>query len=328
MDMNKSPAFQLYPGDWLSSMTVTMMTPAQEGAYFRLLCYDWSNDGIPDDDQILSSLSRLGEGWFNGGSTAIKKCFEPHPEKYGFLTNGRLEKEREKQKIWREKSSIGGKKSAESRRNKSKSQSDESLKGGSTNNDEMVEPKANISSSSSSSSSNSITNRNTIDTCTQQGWDADAGWSGIDSDFRDRMAKAYPNVVLDRELDAMHEWLLSNPRKANKKNWRAFITNWLNKVQRNAKSGKFFEPDQRMQIIGKIVGRTEDDLWSAEEVADFNAIPQITRGQVDLLTAYYNAPLPKAEDFRCKSLGSLIKNWTREIDKARAWFVEQKGVEA
>ena len=39
--MGKSPAFQFYPNDWLSSPRITMMSPAEEGAYIRLLCYDW-----------------------------------------------------------------------------------------------------------------------------------------------------------------------------------------------------------------------------------------------------------------------------------------------
>lgn len=152
----KSPAFQFYPADWLSSPKVALMTPAEEGAYIRLLSYDWSNDGIPDDDAQLAALSRLGEGWLNSGSTVVKKCFEPHPRKDGFLTNRRLEKERLKQQNWRNKSRIGGQKSAENRRKQAKIRhtQDES-KGGSR----VVQPKGNSSSSSSSSSSESVFTR-------------------------------------------------------------------------------------------------------------------------------------------------------------------------
>jgi len=124
-------------------MTITMMDAAHEGAYIRLLCYDWMNDGIPDDDAKLAAISRLGEGWFKGGSTAVKNCFNQHPTKDGFLTNPRLQIEREKQDEWREKSKAGGIKSAESRRKKS-------AKGGSTTVSRVVEPKGNTSSSSSS----------------------------------------------------------------------------------------------------------------------------------------------------------------------------------
>lgn len=150
--MSKSPAFQFYPADWLSSQTITLMAPEHEGAYIRLLCFDWAQDGIPDDDTLLSRLSRLNEGWFNGGSIVVKKCFTPHPQKPGFLTNSRLQIEREKQKKWSEKSTEGGKKSAETRAKKAQ------LKGGSKmvepKGNRTVEPKGNSSSSSMSSSSN------------------------------------------------------------------------------------------------------------------------------------------------------------------------------
>jgi len=36
--MAKRPAFQFYPDSWLSSMDITLMTIAEEGAYHRLLC--------------------------------------------------------------------------------------------------------------------------------------------------------------------------------------------------------------------------------------------------------------------------------------------------
>lgn len=144
--MAKSPAFQFYPNDWLSSPHVALMTPEQEGGYIHLLCYDWANDGIPDDDKLLAALSRLGEGWLNGGSTVVKERFNQHPTKAGFLTNRRLQEERERQEIWREKSRQGGIVSGKTRTyNKTK--------GGC----QMVEPNANSSSSSSSSSSVLIT---------------------------------------------------------------------------------------------------------------------------------------------------------------------------
>lgn len=153
MSTAKAPAFQFYPGDWLASGNIILMTPEQEGGYIRLLCYDWSGDGIVDNDAVLAALSRLGEGWLNGGSEIIRKCFVPHPEKPGFITNPRIQKEREKQRNWKEKSREGGLKSAASR-GKGKG------KGGSTKPkpkaNRPVEPKGNSSSSSSSSDNTPI----------------------------------------------------------------------------------------------------------------------------------------------------------------------------
>jgi uncharacterized protein YdaU (DUF1376 family) len=122
------------------------MTPAEEGAYIRLLCIAWnSNDcGLPDDDKELAVLSRLNEGWFNGSSTKIRKCFK---KRGGRLFNLRLLSERKKQAEWRRKSREGGLKSGKSRKNKDKDTNHPS---------QMVptkdEPKGNTSSTSSSSS--------------------------------------------------------------------------------------------------------------------------------------------------------------------------------
>jgi uncharacterized protein YdaU (DUF1376 family) len=150
--MSRAPAFQFYPADWLSSPRVTTMTPAEEGAYIRLLCYAWADLDctIPDDDTELAKLSRLGEGWLNGGSTTIRKCFEPHPKRPGRLFNTRLMEERKKQDAWRRKSREGGKRSAEIRVLHAKEKATV-LEGCFIGGSRVVEPQANSSSPSSSS---------------------------------------------------------------------------------------------------------------------------------------------------------------------------------
>lgn len=121
-----------------------MMTSEEEGAYIRLLCYCWDSGdcSLPNDDTKLSIMSRLNERWFNGGSTTLKKCFIPHPEKDGFLTNQRLYDEMLKQRAWSDKSSEGGKKSALKRAEKK-----QLSKGGS----KMVATKSNVALASASS---------------------------------------------------------------------------------------------------------------------------------------------------------------------------------
>lgn len=150
----RAPAFQFYANDWLSSTKVMLMTPAQEGAYLRLLLISWNDPdlSIPDDDQQLAILSRMGEGWLNGGSALVRSCFEQHPTKPGRLVNTRLVEEYEKQQEWREKSREGGKKSAQARKEA------KNIKGGSSVVDECLTVASNhkptlLSSSSSSSSS-------------------------------------------------------------------------------------------------------------------------------------------------------------------------------
>lgn len=134
----KSPGFKLYADDWLASTKIAVMTPAEEGAYIRLLCHQWNSADctLPDDDEELAVLSRLGEGWFNGGSTKIRKCFPKHPRRKGRISNRRLLEERRKQEEWRRKSSEGGIKSGKSRGSTSK--------GGSTTLATKEEPKGNM----------------------------------------------------------------------------------------------------------------------------------------------------------------------------------------
>ena len=124
--MNQPPAFQWYAKDHLADTRILLMTPAEEGAYVRLLSHCWGDPfcTLPDDDQQLAILSRLGEGWFSGSSEKIRACFEKDPRRPGRIFSPKLRAERKKQASWRAKSREGGIKSGKSRRNK--------LKGGSS----------------------------------------------------------------------------------------------------------------------------------------------------------------------------------------------------
>lgn len=147
--MKKSPAFQFYPEDWLTDRDVIFMTPAQEGAYLRLICYCWidNDNSIPDDDDQLSALCRIDKGALR----VVKAKFIQHPTKDGFLTHSRLQKEAEKQRVWREKSAKGGKASSKKRiENKRKN------KGGSR----VVQPKGNTLSLSLSLDSSQLSKDN------------------------------------------------------------------------------------------------------------------------------------------------------------------------
>ena len=150
--MEKPPAFQFYTNNWLSSPRIMLMTPAQEGAYIRLLAICWQMDGLPDDDEQLAVLSRMGEEWLNGGSALVRKCFEPHPKREGFLHNERLLKEKKKQEEWRRKSQKGGFASAKSRRARDL-QTTVNKKGGSILVEPPYEPNGNSSVFSLQSSS-------------------------------------------------------------------------------------------------------------------------------------------------------------------------------
>jgi uncharacterized protein YdaU (DUF1376 family) len=141
--MAKSPAFQFYPDSWLSSLSITLMTPAEEGAYIRLLCHAWLSPdcSLPADSDSLKTLSRLGVGWKNS-EAKIRGKFRQEGER---LFNDRLLLERTKQEDWRRKSSAGGKHSVAAK-------AQAKVNGGLSVVDDCCEPNINSSSSSPSPS--------------------------------------------------------------------------------------------------------------------------------------------------------------------------------
>jgi uncharacterized protein YdaU (DUF1376 family) len=154
--MNRAPAFQLYVGDWLSSTKITLMTPAEEGAYIRLLCHAWADPDctIPDDGETLARLSRLGEQWHSYGSAMnpVKACFVPHPKKPGRLINVRLYAEWKKLKAFLHDKSRAGRKGAESRWNPTTTTT-RWHSHASANDNTMAQPMANAMANDGSSSS-------------------------------------------------------------------------------------------------------------------------------------------------------------------------------
>ena len=41
--------------------------------------------------------------------------------------------------------------------------------------------------------------------------------------------KAYPSVDIEAEMSKMRVWIISNPRKAQKKNWMRFCSAWISR---------------------------------------------------------------------------------------------------
>ena len=103
--MNRPPAFQFYAKDFLSDENVIAMSMENRGIYITMLAMCWIQDGISSDLEIVSS-------WMKS-SSLIARCFY---EKDGKLRNHRLDEERRKQLLWKEKCSKGGLKSVETRR--------------------------------------------------------------------------------------------------------------------------------------------------------------------------------------------------------------------
>ena len=111
-DRHRTPSFQFYPSDWLSSQKIETMTLEEQGIYIRLMCHDWLNDGIPEDPKMIARLGRTTE---ENGKRISELCFRHHPRRKGLMTNLRLEQERQKQKLNRMRRIEAGKAGAEAR---------------------------------------------------------------------------------------------------------------------------------------------------------------------------------------------------------------------
>jgi len=132
--VNKPPAFQFYPSEFVSDFKVIMMSMEERGAYITLLSHEWLERGLPNNQDELKALCGNPENW----PSIWKKVGQCFYEKKGKLFNKRLEKERKKIQAWKKKSREGGIKSGESRRGK-------------------VEPKANHPSTKSEPKANTLT---------------------------------------------------------------------------------------------------------------------------------------------------------------------------
>jgi len=135
----KSPAFQFYPDDFVGSGTVALLRDHEIGIYLMLLCLDWSDDGfVFPDPADVDELDRLA-AWCKTDRkrlvAAWKRLAQAFPaSEDSRRRNPRLERERAKQAVWREKSSTGGKKGAATRWGKD----DRPHKGGDKGGHEMV----------------------------------------------------------------------------------------------------------------------------------------------------------------------------------------------
>jgi uncharacterized protein YdaU (DUF1376 family) len=112
----KPASFNFYPNNWLASARITTMLPEQEGAYIRLLAYQWNSEDqtVPASDEDLSALTRLNGRWATCGAK-IKACFDPVPGAPGKLRNERLWAEFKRIENLRLHQSAGGKKGMRNR---------------------------------------------------------------------------------------------------------------------------------------------------------------------------------------------------------------------
>lgn len=119
----KSPAFQFYPSDYLADKNTAVMNTEQVGAYHLLMMYCWKEGSLPDDMEELAILSRMETSKFEEAwEKRIQRCFIQNED--GNWIHPRLEKERDKQKNYKDQKKEAGKKGAKKRWKNNKKGSD------------------------------------------------------------------------------------------------------------------------------------------------------------------------------------------------------------
>lgn len=102
--MSAPPAFQFYAADFIAS--TTGMTPAQVGAYVRLLCYQWEHGSVPEDRQAIRNITQATPHQSDQIFRSLAAKFQRGPD--GRLRNPRLERVRAEQQVFIESRRHGG----------------------------------------------------------------------------------------------------------------------------------------------------------------------------------------------------------------------------
>ena len=113
--MSKSPAFQLYPADFLSDENVMLMNNQELGCYCRLLFHCWIEGSIPNDISKLAKLCNERISTMKKIWEVIKVCFFEKEYEKNRLFNSRLENERDKQIKFKVEKSFAGRAGMEKR---------------------------------------------------------------------------------------------------------------------------------------------------------------------------------------------------------------------
>lgn len=114
MSEEKSPAFQFYPKDFLADTNVVLMDADEVGMYIFLMSACWIEESLPNNEKDLAKIARVTPKKFKKSwESRIQKCFTKN--KNGEWIHPRLEKERQKQREYKNKKVAAGRKGAEKR---------------------------------------------------------------------------------------------------------------------------------------------------------------------------------------------------------------------
>ena len=75
--------------------------------------------------------------------------------------------------------------------------------------------------------------------------------------------------------------------------------------------------------VGELFRRNKSTLWTIGEEEALSQIDPSDK-ELTLLKNYYSGHFPKEKDYRRRNLQTLLNNWNSELDRARAWGLEEQ----
>jgi uncharacterized protein YdaU (DUF1376 family) len=106
--------FRFYPSDFLSSGTVQQMDLAEIGAYVKLLCLSWTEDGLPIEPERIRRILGAPEA-FDSMWAILEPAFPIDEGEPPRRRNARQERERARLRAWKAERSEQAKRAAEAR---------------------------------------------------------------------------------------------------------------------------------------------------------------------------------------------------------------------
>jgi len=237
----RAPAFQWYPSDFMADIHVQLMDWTQRGIYVWLIGICWLEKSIPGDLGALAKLTHIPVSWWEENGQGILVCFKPLAN--GNLIHPRIEKERDKQRAYREIKQRSGEIGAKNRWQKHNNMKK-------LNSNANVLPMANDSSSvfcllSSSSdiasdashplaSSDKKSSLSAEEIFTEIPCKGQVKIFQVSKQYLQEMRSLYPGIDIEKETLRAKGWIINNPSLGKtSRGMTRFLGSWYSKAQNN-----------------------------------------------------------------------------------------------
>ncbi len=235
-----------YVADYLAD---TMhLTAAEHGGYLMLICHYWKTGPIPNDDERLATITKLGDAWSNARSILL--AFFEHCD--GMLVHRRIDQEKADAIDNKTRKQAKAKDAAAKRWSKHASSNAQS-------NAQAMPDRC----PSPSPSPTSIKPKSKADSATATRLPADWSPSFADMEF---CSDNRPDLRIDGIAAQFRDYWIAQPgAKGRKTDWSATWRNWVRNqnAQPNARgSPQSYESARdkaRRETMEKLTGRSKDD---------------------------------------------------------------------